>query len=331
VTRTEAAETMRAVTRDRFGTPDVLQLRHSAIPAPGEDEVLVGVHAAAVNPADSHATRGVPYIARLMGYGLLRPKHLVAGTDLAGRVDAVGASVTGFQPGDEVFGFASGAFAEYAAVPAHSLAAKPANLTFEQAAAVPTAACTALQGLRDRGHVRRGQRVLIVGASGGVGTFAVQIAKAFGAAVTGITSSRNVDLVRSTGADHVLDYTREDFASNGQRYDLILDLVGNQPLSACRRALEPKGTLVVVGGSNARSLTGMGRFARAALMSPLVRQSLRPLFAKQNPKDLAVLKDLIEAGKVLPVIDRAYALGDARDALRHVENGHARGKVVITP
>ena len=329
--RTEVTRTMHAVTRDRYGPPDVLRFRETAIPAVRDDEVLVRVHAAAVNPADSHATRGVPYIARLMGYGLLRPKHAIPGTDLAGRIDAVGASVTRFQPGDEVFGFATGAFAEYAAVPGRSLVRKPANLTFEQAAAVPTAACTALQGLRDRGRVQPGRRVLIVGASGGVGSFAVQIAKAFGAEATGVTSTRNVDLVRSTGADHVVDYSHEDFTSNGRRYDVILDLAGNQPLSACRRALEPTGTLVVVGGQNARSLTGMGRFARAALMSPLVRQSLRPLFAKQNPSDLAVLNDLIEGGKVLPVIDRAYALADARDALRHVENGHARGKVVITP
>lgn len=323
-------QTIRAIARDRYGAPDVLELREIRMPEVADDAVLVRVRAAAVNPADSHATRGVPYIGRLMGYGLRRPKHPVAGTDVAGRVEAVGENVTGLQPGDQVFGWSTGAFAEYAALPQRSLAIKPANLTFEQAAAVPTAASTALQALQ-RGRLQPGQHVLVVGASGGVGTFAVQIAKAFGAEVTGVTSTKNVDLVRSTGADHVLDYTREDFTSNGRRYDLIVDLVGNRPLSHCRRALKPKGTLVVVGGQNARSLTGMGRFAKAALMSPFVSQNLRPLFSRQKSDDLAVLKTLLEGGKVLPVIDRQYCLSEAPDALRHVETGRSRGKVVVTP
>lgn len=328
--RAATPQTVRAITRDRYGAPDVLELRSVPMPEVAYDEVLLRTRAAALNPADSHATRGVPYIARLMGYGLRRPKHPVAGTDVAGRVEAVGENVTGLKPGAQVFGWSTGAFAEYVAVPQRLLAVKPANLTFEQAAAVPTAASAALQALQ-RGRLQPGQHVLVVGASGGVGTFAVQLAKAFGAEVTGVTSTRNVDLVRSTGADHILDYTHEDFTSNGRRYDLILDLVGNRPLSAVRRGLKPQGTLVVVGGQNARSLTGMGRFAKAALMSPFVSQSLRPLFATQKSEDLAVLKTLLEGGKVLPVIDRHYSLGDAADALRYVESGHARGKVVITP
>ncbi|MEZ5098389.1 MAG: NAD(P)-dependent alcohol dehydrogenase [Thermoleophilia bacterium] len=328
---TETVRTMKAVTRDRYGDPDVLGLCELPLPVPTEQEVVVRVHAAAVNPADVHTTRGVPYLGRPMSYGLLRPKHPIAGIDFAGTVEARSGTDGALQPGDEVFGFATGAFAEYAAVPARSLERKPANLTFEQAAVVPTAAGTALQALRDLGGLQPGQRVLVVGASGGVGTFAIQIARALGAETTGVTSTRNVDLVRSTGAEHVVDYTHEDFTTTGKRYDLIVDLVGNRPLLACRRALEPDGTLVVVGSQHARSLTGMGRFARAAALSPFVRQRLRPLFAQQRRDDLTVLKQLIEAGKVLPVIDRTYPLAEARDALRHVDGAHARGKVVIVP
>ena len=240
--------------------------------------MLVRVEGVGVNPGDSHATRGLPYIARLMSYGLRKPKHMVAGTDVAGRIEAVGRDVSHLEPGQEVFGWSTGAFAEYVAVSERALVVKPANLSFEQAAAVPTAATTALQGLRDRGRIKPGQHVLTVGASGGVGTFTVQIAKALGAHVTAVTSTRNVDLVLSVGADHVVDYTREDFTDGGPRYDLILDMVGNHSLPSCRRALTPNGTLVVVGGQNVRSMTGAGRFAKAALLSPFVSQTLRPLF-----------------------------------------------------
>ena len=321
---------MKAIFRDRFGSADVLEFRDLDTPKIGDGEVLVRVHAAGVNPGDCLELKGLPYAARLMGYGLRKPKNQVLGTDVAGRVESVGKKVTRFRPGDEVFGWCDGAFAEYASTPESTLARKPAHLAFEQAAAVPTAAFAALQGLRDVGRIQPQHHVLVVGASGGVGTFAVQIAKALGAEVTGVSSTRNLDLVRSTGADRVIDYSREDFTRNGPHYDLIVDLVGGQPLSSSRRALKRNGTYVVVGGQNAHSITGMERFAKALLISPFVRQRLRPLFSKRSQEDLEVLREFLDAGKVLPVIDGIYDLPDLPEALRYVEAGHARGKVVIS-
>jgi NADPH:quinone reductase-like Zn-dependent oxidoreductase len=319
---------MKAITQSAYGTPDVLRLDDLPTPAPAAGEVLVRVHAASVNRGDVYLVRGVPYVTRVAGPR--RPRRRVPGADFAGRVEAVGAGVTRVAPGDEVFGWCSGAFAQFASVPERALERKPAGVTFEQAAAVPTAAFTALQGLRDRGRIAAGQRVLIVGASGGVGTFAVQLAKAFGAHVTGVSSARNVDLVRSTGADRVIDYTREDFTRDEARYDLILDMVGDHPLAACARALKPGGTYVVVGAPNAESLTGLGRFVKAAVRSALTRRRLRPLFSRPNGDDLALLRQLLAEGKLLPVIDRQYGLADAPEALRYVAAGRARGKVVLS-
>jgi len=321
---------MKAIYHNRFGSPDVLELHDLDIPSTGTGDVLVEVRAAGVNPGDRHSIRGVPYAARLMGYGLTRPKHNVPGTDVAGRVTAIGHGVTRFEPGDEVFGWATGSFAEYAAASENSLVAKPAHLTFEQAAAVPTAGFAALQALRDVGRIEPGHQVLVIGASGGVGTFTVQIAKALGADVTGVASTRNVELVRSTGADRVIDYTVEDFTQAGDRYDQVIDLVGNAPLPAASRVLKPGGTYVVVGGQNPDSLTGLGRFVIALALSPVLRRRLRPLFSKPNPGDLEVLHQLLDNGKVLPVIDATYDLHGVPDALRYVEAGHSRGKVVIT-
>ncbi|MEA1902214.1 MAG: NAD(P)-dependent alcohol dehydrogenase, partial [Actinomycetota bacterium] len=296
---------MKAIFHDRYGSAEVLEFRDLPLPPLGDDEVLVRVHAAGVNRGDGLAVEGIPYAARLT-YGLTRPKHNVPGTDVAGQIEAVGKDVTALEPGDDVFGWTTGGFAEYTATRENKLARKPAHLTFEQAAAAPTTGVTALQALRDVGRIEAGHRVLVVGASGGVGSFAVQIAKAFGAEVTGVASTRNIDLVRSTGADHVIDYTSEDFTRHVHRYDLILDMVGKEPLSSSRRALRAKGTYVVVGGQNPRSLTGMGRFAKAVLMSPIVPQRLRPLFSKQNHEDLEALRELLDTGKVLPVIDAVY-------------------------
>jgi NADPH:quinone reductase-like Zn-dependent oxidoreductase len=324
--------TMQAIVRDRYGSPDVLALQDVDRPVPKADEVLVRVHAASANPRDWHVLRGLPHIVRLMGYGLRKPKHRVLGSDVAGQVEAVGQDVRGFRPGDEVFADAvTGGFAEYACVAEAFLARKPTNLTFEQAAAVPLAALTALQGLRDVGQVQPGQQVLIVGASGGVGTFAVQIAKSFGAVVTGVCSPRNVELVRSLGADHMIDYTRQDFTAGGQRYDLIFQLAGTHSAADCRRALTTNGTLVLSSGdSSGRWIGPVDRILAAVALSCVVPQRLRPLTAKRSTADLQVLKALIEAGKVRPVIDRTYSLHDVPDALRYVEEGHARGKVVIT-
>jgi NADPH:quinone reductase-like Zn-dependent oxidoreductase len=332
---------MKAVIYDRYGSPDVLELREIDEPVVRDDQVLVRVRAASVNPADWHFMRGLPYIARLI-FGLRKPsKATVLASDLAGQVQAVGKTVTQFRPGDEVFGrtraghradpraeVATGGCAEYACVSADLLAPKPANLTFEQAAAVPLAALTALQALRDNGDLQPGQKVLINGASGGVGTFAVQIGKSFGAEVTGVCSTTNVDLVRSIGADQVIDYTREDFSQSGRRYDLILDS-GDRSLSDCRRALTPKGTLVVIGGSAGRWINGLGRVYKARLLSPFVGQRLLPFLTRWSKQDLQVVKDLIEAGKVTPVIDRTYPLSEASEAMRYLETGHARGKIVI--
>ncbi|TLZ74846.1 MAG: NAD(P)-dependent alcohol dehydrogenase [Methanobacteriota archaeon] len=323
---------MKAIVRDKYGSPDVLELREIVKPAVEDEHVLVRVHAASVNAGDWHSMRGKPYIIRLMLGGLFKPrtKNAVLGGDLAGRVEAVGGNVTEFQPGDDVFGMSIRTFAEYVSVRKVGIVRKPANLTFEQAAAVPVAAITALQGLRDKGHIRPGQKVLINGASGGVGTFAVQIAKSFGADVTAVCSPRNVDMVRSLGADRVIDYTREDFTRDGQQYDLIFDVAGNHPFSECRRVLSPNGTLVMVGQSGRKKISILPLLT-APLVSRLRRkQKLVSFIAKRNKEDLTLLKELMEAGKVTPVIDRSYSLREVPEALRYLGEGHARGKLVIT-
>jgi NADPH:quinone reductase-like Zn-dependent oxidoreductase len=320
---------MKAIIQDKYGSHDVLELRDVPKPEVGEDDVLLRVHAAGVDPSVWHIMTGLPYAVRL-AYGLRAPKVRVRGMDVAGLVDAVGGNVTRFKPGDEVFGGCDGAFAEYASARQDKLVPKPANLTFEQAAAVPVSAYTALQGLRDKGRVQEGQKVLIVGAAGGVGTFAVQLAKAFGAEVTGVCSTTKTDLVRSIGADHVIDYTRDDFADGAHRYDLILDTAGNRSLSHLRRALTPKGTLVIVGGEGGGRWIGGARPIWASMMSPFVGQKLVPLLAKQRREDLLFLTELIEDGKVAPVLDRTFPLSEVPEAIRYVQEGHARGKVVIT-
>jgi NADPH:quinone reductase-like Zn-dependent oxidoreductase len=322
---------MKAIVQDTYGSTDVLELREIDKPEIADDEVLVRVHAAGVDRGVWHAMTGLPYPIRLAGYGLRAPKTPVPGMNLAGVVEAVGKDVTRFQPGDEVFGIGKGAFAEYARAPGSKLAPKPAYLTFEQAAAVPVSGLTALQGLRDHGKVEPGQKVLIIGASGGVGTFAVQLAIVFGAEVTAVCSTTKVDMVRSLGADHVIDYTRDDFAAGEQRYDVILDIGGNSSLSRLRRALAPKGTLVIAGGeTGGRWLGGTDRQLRALLLSRFVDQKLRTFICSENHEDMLVLKELIEAGKVTPVIDRTYPLTEAPQAIRYLEQGHARGKLVIT-
>jgi NADPH:quinone reductase-like Zn-dependent oxidoreductase len=323
---------MKAIIYCDYGSPDVLKLEEIAKPVPNDDQVLIKVRAAAANPLDWHEVRGTPYAMRLMGTGLRKPKDLRVGVDLAGVVEAVGKNVTGLKPGDEVFGTGGGAFAEYTRAREARLALKPANLTFEQAAGVPVAAITALQGLRDKGKIQPGQKVLINGASGGVGTFAVQIAKSFGAEVTGVCSTRNVDMVRSLGADHVIDYTKEDFTKGGPRYDLILDNVGNQPLSGFKRALKPKGICVLVGGGGPNDGYWVGPMTRplkAALLSPFVSQKFLFFLAEIRKEDLTILSDLMQAGKVTPVIDRQYKLSEVPEAIRYLETGRARGKVVI--
>jgi NADPH:quinone reductase-like Zn-dependent oxidoreductase len=321
---------MQAITYHRYGAPDVLELEEVERPVPGDGEVLVRVHAASVNPRDWHFLRGLPYVLRPVA--LRVPGDGGLGSDVAGRVEAAGRGVTRFRPGDEVYAHVQrGAFAEYTCVPERVLGPKPANLSFEQAAAVPLAALTALQGLRDRGRVRPGERVLVVGASGGVGTFAVQLAKLFGAEVTGVCSTRNLELVRSLGADHVIDYTREDFAANGRRYDLILQLAGTRSPADCRRALTPKGQLLLSSGEGpGRWIGPLGRMAKAVVLSPFVGQRLGAFEAKPSGDDLRALAELIEAGKVAPVIDRTYPLPETPAALGYLETGHARGKVVIT-
>lgn len=322
---------MKAIVYHKYGSPDVLELREVEKPVVADDGVLVRVHAASVNPLDWHAVTGTPYIARLQS-GLRKPKSESLGVDFAGTVEEVGGSVTQFRPGDEVFGVRSGAFAEYVAVrEGRAVVLKPANLTFEQAAAVPVAAVTALQGLRDKGRLQPGHKVLINGASGGVGTFAVQIAKALGAEVTGVCSTRNVDLVRSIGADQPVDYTQEDFTRNGQRYDLLLDIAGNRSFSDCRRALNPNGLLVIVGGPKTNVLIGpLGHFVGVLLASVGRSQKAVPFLANVSKENLLVLQELLEAGKVTPVIDRRYRLDEVPEALRYLGAGHARGKVVIT-
>jgi NADPH:quinone reductase-like Zn-dependent oxidoreductase len=321
---------MQAIVQHTYGSPDVLELEDIDTPVVGEGEVLVRVLAASAHIGDWHIMTGLPYLGR-MAFGLRAPKARVRGTDVAGRVESVGKDVTQFRPGDDVFGSCDGAFAEYATARKDKIAPKPANLTFEQAATVPTSGCTALQALRDAGKVQPGQTVLIIGAAGGVGSFAVQLAKAFGARVTGVCSTTKMDLVRSLGADEVIDYTREDFAGTGQRYDLILDIAGNRSVSHLRRALAPQGHLVIVGGEGGgRWFGGIGRQLGASLLSPFVSQKLGTFIAKANGEDLVALKELIEAGKVTPVIDTTYPLSDVPEAIRHLEEGHARGKVVIT-
>ncbi|MDL5205769.1 NAD(P)-dependent alcohol dehydrogenase [Streptomyces sp. ALI-76-A] len=325
---------MKAVVQDTYGSAEVLDLRDIDRPEPGPDDVIVQVCAAGVNPADWHCMTGKPYLMRLMGFGLRVPRSRVRGLDVAGRVEAVGGNVTRFRPGDEVYGVCDGSFAEYGRGRQDRLAPKPANLTFEQAAAVPTAAFAALQGLRDTGQVQPGQNVLVIGAAGGIGTYAVQLAKAFGAEVTGLCSTTKTELVRSIGADHVIDYTREDFthfAEGARRYDLILDTAGNRPLSLLRRALTPGGTLVLVGGEgDGRWLQGVDRTLQAIVLSPFTRQKLRGLMSAERAADLDVLRHLIEDGRVTPVIERTYALDEVPQAIRHLERGRARGKIVIS-
>jgi len=321
---------MKAIVFTKYGSLDVLKLQEVQKPTPSDDQVLVQVHASSVNFANLAHVRGQPFVARLWS-GFLKPKHKIPGGDIAGRVETVGKNVTQFQPGDEVFGDLAdrgfGAFAEYVPVSENSIALKPANMTFEEAAAVPQAGVVALQGLRNMGQIQPGQKVLIVGASGGNGTFAVQIAKAFEAEVTGVCSTRNVDLVRSLGADHVIDYTKQDFTTSGQHYDLILSTAGYRSVFDYKRALSPQGTYVSAGGSMAQVYQGM-------FLGPLISmrgdKKLTYLYARQNQQDLVFLKELIEAEKVKAVIDRRYPLSEAPEALRYYGEGHSRGKVVVT-
>lgn len=326
----EPANPMRAVIYCEFGPPEVLRVQAIAKPVPADSQVLIRVRAAALNPLDWHFMRGTPYLGRI-AFGLRKPASIRLGVDFAGVVEAVGPGVTRFRPGDEVYGGRTGALAEYVVMAeTGSLARKPANVTFEQAAGVPVAGVTALQGLRDRGRLRAGQRVLINGASGGVGTFAVQLARAMGAEVTGVCSTRNVELVRSLGASRVVDYTRENFARGAERYDVILDNVGNHPLSAMRRVLEPDGRYVMVGGRKGRWIAPMPRALWAAVVSRFVSQDLGMFISDLRAADLDTLRQLIEAGQVTPVVDRVYPLGEIRAAMAYLEQGHARGKVVVT-
>jgi NADPH:quinone reductase-like Zn-dependent oxidoreductase len=321
---------MKAIVQEKFGSAeDVLELQDIDRPVVEDDEVLVRVHAASINIGDWYGMSGVPYLMRPV-FSLSRAKNRVPGTDIAGTVEAVGNSVTQLGPGDEVFGWCKGAFAEYVSASEEALAPKPANLRFEQAAAVGVSAFTALQGLRDQGKLQPGQKVLITGASGGVGTFAVQIAKSFGAEVTGVASTRNVDMVRSIGADQVIDYTQEDFTKSGQRYDLILDNVGNHSLSDTRAALTPSGTLLANGAPMSGWVGGLNHLFMAFGSSLFVRQQGRPFLSLPNQEDLATLKELAEAGKVTPVIDRTYPLNQTPEAMAHVGEGHAQGKTIIT-
>jgi NADPH:quinone reductase-like Zn-dependent oxidoreductase len=320
---------MRAVVRDGYGSPDVLELGKTDKPELTDDGVLVRVRAASINPADWYELTGTPYVAR-MQMGLRKPKSNTLGVDFAGTVEAVGRDVTQLRPGDDVFGGRSGAFAEYVCA-RRAVVAKPAGLTFEEAAAVPVAALTALQGLRDKGQLQPGQKVLINGASGGVGTFAVQIAKALGAEVTGVCSTRNVDIARSLGADHVIDYTREDFTRSDRRYDLLLDIAGSRSWSECKRVLNPKATLVIVGAPKGnRALGPLGQIAKVRLAS--IPSSQRAVFfvAKFNMPDMVVLRDLLESGKVKPVIDRRHELNEIAEAFRYLGEGHAQGKIVVS-
>ena len=323
--------TMRAITQSRYGTvpEDVMRLGQVARPGIGDNDVLIRVQAAGVDRGTWHVMAGQPYLMRLLGFGFRGPRNQVPGLDVAGTVVAVGPAVTRFAAGDEVFGVARGSFAEYAAAPEGTLARKPAALSFEQAAAVAVSGLTALQGLRDAGRIKPGQKVLVIGASGGVGSYAVQLASSFGAEVTGVCSTAKADLVRSIGADHVIDYTRTDFADGQRHYDLILDIGGNSRLSRLRRALTPRGTLVIVGGEGAK-WTGVGRQLRALALSVLIRQRLTTFVSRHRQADLDTLRLLTEGGQVIPVVDRTYPLAEAPQAIRDLHAGHARGKIVIT-
>ena len=318
---------MKAIVRTKYGSPHVLQFIEVEKPAPKDNQVLVKVHSTSVNPLDWHLLRGKPLLVRFMGFGILKPKHRILGADIAGKVEAVGKNVTQFRVDDEVFGSGLGGFAEFVCLPENELVPKPAALTFEQAAAVPVAGVTALQGLRDHGRIQTGQHVLINGASGGVGTFAVQIAKALGAQVTGVCSGRNMEMVKSIGADHVIDYTKEDFWKSGKKYDLILDNAAYHSIRKPLRALNPTGIYVLIGGS-------MAGFVQSLILKPLFSKKdgrkITSMLANVNQADLAILKELIEAGKIVPVIDRKYSLSEVPNAIRYLEEGHARGKVVIT-
>ncbi len=328
----ENAQPMKAIVSRCYGPPDVLKLEDIEKPSPADDEVLVKVHAAAANPLDYHRMRGKPYIMRMMGSGLGAPESTRVGVDFAGTVEAVGKNVKRFKPGDEVFGGRTGAFAEYVTIREdRGVVLKPVNVTFEQAGSVAIAAITALQALRDKGRIQPGQKVLINGASGGVGTFAVQLAKSFGAEVTGVCSTRNVEMVRSIGADYVIDYKKEDFTRSDKRYDLIVDNVGNHPLLAYKRILDPDGIFVIVGGPKHNQWIGpLTSPVKAMLLSPFVSQEFVKFFADLNKEDLTFIGDLMQAGKVTPVIDRTYKLSEVPEAIGYLEQGHARGKVVIT-
>jgi NADPH:quinone reductase-like Zn-dependent oxidoreductase len=321
---------MKAVVQDRFGAPDLLELREVDQPQVGESEALVRVRAASTNPADWYAMAGIPLVARPQ-MGLRKPKTSRVGLDLAGVVAAVGGYVTRFKPGDEVFGAGTGTLAEYVTVPEAGLVGKPANLSFEQAAAVPVAALTALQGLRDKGRIQPGHQVLINGASGGVGTFAVQLAKSFGAEVTGVCSTRNLDMARSLGADQVVDYTKDDFTRTDQRYDLLLDVAGSRSWSDYRRVLAPRATLVLVGAPKGTRLLGpLGHILQVRLASLRASQRVVFFISKENNQDLVVLRELLAAGTVTPLVERSYPLSQAADALGYLGEGHAQGKLVIT-
>ena len=322
---------MKAIVYHDYGSPDVLQLEEIEKSTAGDKEVLIKVRAASVNPLDWHFIRGTPYIVRIVMTGLRKPKNTRLGVDVAGQVEAVGSAITQFKPGDEVFGTCRGAFAEYVCISESNLVIKPNNVTFEQAATVPIAAFTALQGLRDKGKIQPDQKVLVNGASGGIGTFAVQIAKSYGADVTAVCSTRNVDMVRSIGADRVIDYTQEDFTKSGQCYDLIFDAISNHSLSARRRVLSPKGICVMAGGPSGRWKMGLASGIKALVWSQFSSRKLTGLLAKSNKQDLTILQELLATGKVKPVIDRCYRLPELPEAIRYLEEGHARGKVVITP
>jgi NADPH:quinone reductase-like Zn-dependent oxidoreductase len=321
---------MKAIVYHRYGSPDVLRCKDVDKPVPGDDEVLIKVRAASINPADWHLMRGKPYLFRLM-IGLRKPKITRLGADVAGVVEAVGRNVTQFKPGDEVFGVCRGALAGCVCTSESKLAMKPDTVTFEQAASVPLAALTALQGLRDKGHIQQGQKVLINGAAGGVGTFAVQLAKCFGADVTAVCSSRNVEMVRSIGADRVIDYTRQDFTKSEQRYDLIFDFAAGRSLLACRRVLNPKGTYIAAGVAPGASMIGfvVRLITAATVLSRLASWNFTMFVTKWNKADLTTMQELMKAGKVTPVIDRCYSLNEAAEAIQYLEEGHARGKVVI--
>ena len=322
---------MKAVVQERYGRPDVLELREVDRPEPGAGELVLRVQAAGIDQGVWHLMAGLPYLVRVAGFGLRRPKNPVRGLDVAGVVEAVGKNVTRFRPGDKVFGTCDGSFAEYARAQEDRLAPKPANISFEQAAAVPTSGYAALQAVRDHGKVRPGQRILVIGAGGGVGTFAVQIAKAHGAEVTGVASTAKLELLRSIGADHVIDYTREDLAGRRERYDVILDIAGNRSLSHLRSALAPEGTLVIVGGEGGgKWLGGIDRQLRATVLSLFVRQKLGTWISSERQEDLQELRRLIEAGAVTPVVDRTFPLTDVPEAIRYLREGRPRGKTVVT-